>query len=84
MNPATIETDRLFLRSLTLDDFAAVHSWASSPENTRLMLWGPNSEEETKRFLSKATPGKDFAVVLKASGHVIGSCGIYPDADNHN
>ena len=26
--------------------------------------------------------GKDYAIVLKESGSVIGSCGIYPDADN--
>lgn len=80
----TLETTRLILRPLTLDDFDAVHSWASHPANTRLMIWGPNSEEETKNFLSKTTPGKDFAVVLKQNGHVIGSCGIYPDADNNN
>ena len=80
----TLETERLILRPLMLDDFNAVHSWANNPENTRLMLWGPNNEEETKSFLSKTTPGKDFAVVLKESDNVIGSCGIYPDADNNN
>lgn len=80
----TIETERLVLRPLALDDFNAVHSWASNPANTRLMLWGPNSEEETKNFLSKTKPGRDFAVVLRESGNVIGSCGIYPDVDNNN
>jgi inorganic pyrophosphatase len=84
LGTVTLETERLILRPLMLDDFNAVHSWASNPENTRLMLWGPNNEEETKSFLSKTTPGKDFAVVLKESGDVIGSCGIYPDADNNN
>lgn len=84
LGTVTLETERLILRPLMLDDFNAVHSWASNPENTRLMLWGPNNEEETKSFLSKTTPGKDFAVVLKESGNVIGSCGIYPDADNNN
>jgi RimJ/RimL family protein N-acetyltransferase len=28
------------------------------------------------------TTGKDFAVVLKDTGNVIGSCGVYPDKNN--
>ncbi|MCL1953085.1 MAG: GNAT family N-acetyltransferase [Oscillospiraceae bacterium] len=75
-----LETTRLLLRPLTPDDFTAVHSWAGSPANVRYMSWGPNSEEQTRAFLdSLVTPGKDFAVVLKETGRVIGSCGIYPD-----
>lgn len=69
----------MILRALTADDFAAVHSWASNPNNTRYMAWGPNTVELTKEFMDTATPGKDFAVVLKDTNIVIGSCGIYPD-----
>ncbi|MCE5235280.1 MAG: GNAT family N-acetyltransferase [Clostridiaceae bacterium] len=75
-----LETERLILRPLNADDFEAVHAWASDPENTRYMAWGPNDEAQTKGFLSAARPGKDFAVVLKATGEVVGSCGLYPDA----
>jgi RimJ/RimL family protein N-acetyltransferase len=78
----SLETKRLILRPLTSDDFDAVHSWASVPANTRYMSWGPNDEEETRAFLSSVKPGKDFAVQLKESGKVIGSCGIYPDEAN--
>jgi RimJ/RimL family protein N-acetyltransferase/predicted thioesterase len=74
----TLETERLLLRPLTTDDFVAVHSWGSNPENTRYMAWGPNDEEQTKSFLAGAKPGRDFAVVLKDTNAVIGSCGIYP------
>lgn len=77
-----LETKRLILRPLTPDDFEAVHSWASNPENMRLMKWGPNTEEETRKFLSNVKPGKDFAVVLKNTNAVIGSCGIYPNSLN--
>ena len=77
-----LETERLILRPLTLDDFEAVHSWASNPENVRYMFWGPNTEEQTKEFLGITKAGKDFAVVLRESGQVIGSCGIYPDSAN--
>ena len=73
---------RLILRPLTINDFGALHSWASNPDNTRYMAWGPNTKEDTRGFLSAVKPGKDFAVVLKESESVIGSCGIYPDSDN--
>ena len=74
-----LETTRLLLRPLVMDDFDAVHSWASNSANTRYMTWGPNSAEQTRGFLESTKPGKDYAVVLKESGSVIGSCGIYPD-----
>ena len=77
-----LETKRLILRPLTSDDFEAVHSWASNPENTRLMKWGPNTPDQTRDFLTKVQPGKDFAAVLKTSNAVIGSCGIYPNSAN--
>ena len=77
-----LQTKRLILRPLSMDDFDAVHSWGSNPANTRYMGWGPNNEEQTRGFLASAKPGKDFAVVLKESDKVIGSGGIYPDNAN--
>jgi RimJ/RimL family protein N-acetyltransferase/ADP-ribose pyrophosphatase YjhB (NUDIX family) len=77
----TLETKRLIMRPLTTDDFEAVHSWASHPANTRYMAWGPNDEGQTRGFLVSVNPGKDYAVALKETGTVIGSCGIYPDAN---
>ena len=82
MMKTELETKRLILRPLTPDDFEAVHSWASNPENTRFMKWGPNTEEQTLDFLNNVKPGKDFAVVLKNSNMVIGSCGIYSNSAN--
>jgi RimJ/RimL family protein N-acetyltransferase len=79
MNYHTLETERLILRPLTPADFGAVHSWASNPDNTRYMPWGPNTEEQTQGFLASVKPGTDFAVVLRESYAVIGSCGIYAD-----
>ena len=79
-NEIRLETERLILRPLVPSDFEAVHSWASNPENTRYMGWGPNSEDETRNFLSQVKTGRDFAVALKETGmKVIGSCGIYPN-----
>ncbi len=53
LGTVTLETERLILRPLTLNDFDAVHSGASNIENTYLMLWGPNSEEQTECFIEK-------------------------------
>jgi RimJ/RimL family protein N-acetyltransferase len=80
----TLETTRLILRPLLTSDFAAVHEWAKNPKNVRYMAWGPNTEEDTKKFLSSVKPGRDFAVVLKETNKVIGSCGIFPDKDTKN
>jgi RimJ/RimL family protein N-acetyltransferase len=76
----TLETARLLMRPLAAGDYEAVQAWAGNPENTRYMSWGPNTAEETRAFLASAKPGRDFAVVLKESGKVIGSCGLYPDS----
>jgi len=48
------------------------------------MLWGPNTEAETRAFISRAiaksveSPCRDhqYAAILKASGKLIGACGI--------
>ena len=74
-----LETKRLILRALSLKDFDDVQSWAGNPENVRYMSWGPNTEEQTREFLSSVKCGRDFATMLKETGKVIGSCGLYPD-----
>ncbi len=48
---------RLALRSFRLSDFDAVHAWASDPEVTRHLRWGPNRPRETERFLAAAVSG---------------------------
>lgn len=83
----TLITNRLILRPFHLDDYEAVHAYASNYENVKHMIWGPNSEEDTKRFLTKRTQTNkvtprtdyDFAVTLH-DGKLIGGCAIYCDA----
>ena len=77
----SLETERMILRMPTPNDLEAVQSWASVPENTRYMSWGPNNEEQTRSFLKSVKAGLDFVVVLKKTDEVIGSCGIYPDKE---
>ena len=49
----TIRTDRLLLRPLCLSDLKTVHEYACDSENTKYMLFLPNTtEQETEDFLS--------------------------------
>jgi len=85
----TLETERLILRKFKEDDFAAVHSYASSKENTLYMLFGPNDDDETKTFIQSAIERAEetpithyhYAVTLK-SGVLIGSCDLHFQDDN--
>lgn len=78
-------TERVILREFKEEDFNAVHAYASNIENIKYMLWGPNTEEDTKQYLMECMesvierPRKkyEFAVTLKDSGKLIGGCGIY-------
>lgn len=79
-----LRTDRLELRDFHPDDFHAVHAFASDPLVTRYTSWGPNSEDETRDFLQRASaestewPRRDYslAVVDRAADRLIGSCGL--------
>ena len=79
-----LETERLILRKFKEDDYEAVHSYASSKDNTVYMLFGPSDETATRAFIQRAiakaseTPISDhqFAVILKNSNKLIGSCDL--------
>ncbi len=80
----TIKTDRLTLRDLEERDWEAVHSYASDPEVVRYIDWGPNTEDDTKKFIQRSIAGQTeqprksygFAIVLKEGDRLIGTCGI--------
>lgn len=81
-----ITTKRLLLRPLKLSDTDTVHEYASDKENTRFMIFLPNSTvKETEDFLRGAEEEwkKDnpeffeFAVVL--DGRQIGAVSAYLD-----
>jgi ribosomal-protein-alanine N-acetyltransferase len=81
----TIETDRLIIREFNEEDFKSIHTYASKPDVTRYLPFGPNSEMDTQVFLKKAINYKfqnprcdyEFAVILKKSNTLIGGCGIH-------
>ncbi len=48
----TLETERLVLRKLTLDDAEAMYNnWASDPEVTEYLTWPPHESVEVTRQL---------------------------------
>ena len=74
-----LETDRLVLREFVAEDEAAVHEYASDPDVTRLISWGPNTIEQTREFLVQVTRPHDgfgFAITLRSTGQLVGSIGI--------
>lgn len=78
-------TQRLLLRELVEADWGAVHQYASDPEVVRYLPWGPNTEAETRAFVRRRIASQqedprrqyEFAVVLKAEGLFIGTCGLH-------
>jgi len=86
-----IETSRLTLRHIREEDFDAIHSYASSKENTVFMLFGPNDEAATRGFIQWAvksgaeTPVRNYqlAIILKDTNKLIGSCDLHIRDENH-
>ena len=85
-----LETPRLNLRDFRNEDFEDVHAYASDPEVTRQLSWGPNAPAETRDFLERAQRGIlevpresfDWAITRKSDGRVIGGCGLYRRTGN--
>ena len=79
-----METPRLVLREFQLSDYDTVHSYASDADLVKFMPWGPNTENETRAFLTRnfkfqsEKPRKNFdmAVTDKLTGEYLGSAGL--------
>lgn len=82
-NLPRIETERLVLRMLTVEDADDVYDYARSPAVARHVSWDAHhSVEQTVCYLMTVADAYsrgdlvDWGVVLKESGKVIGSCGF--------
>ena len=84
-----IETDRLILREITMDDSIDMFEYSSIPEVTEYLMWYPHAnlsategyiESLQKRYL-RGLYG-DWAVELKSEGKMIGTCG-YANIDSY-
>lgn len=87
-----ITTERLKLRAYKTEDWERVHIYGSNPDFSKYELWGPNSVEDTHKFVaemveqSKSDPRYkfDFAVCLKENNLLIGGCGIRRETESSN
>ena len=78
-----LETGRLLLRRMRLDNAEAMFAYASDPEVTRYVLFDTHrSIEDSREFLRFATEGYErgdfggWGLLLKDSGVFIGTCGL--------
>lgn len=78
-----LETERLLLRKMRLDDAQAMFAYASDPEVTRYVLFETHrSVEDSEAFLRSAVEGYErgdfggWGIVLKDSGRFVGTCGM--------
>jgi ribosomal-protein-alanine N-acetyltransferase len=85
-----LETDRLVLRRMTLNDAEAVFAYASDPEVTRYVLWDTHrSIQDSRAFLelaiSKYDGGgePDWGIVYKGDHRFVGTCGIVSWEPDH-
>ena len=80
-----VETERLVLRELAESDVAAIQEYATDPAVVEFLPWGPNTVEDTRRFLAEVTTAReatprlqwDLAVVLKSDERLIGGCRLH-------
>lgn len=87
-----INTDRLKLRAYEVGDWERVHIYGSDPDFSKYELWGPNTLEDTHKFIAdmteqtKSSPRYkfDFAICLKENGLLIGGCGIRRETEASN
>jgi RimJ/RimL family protein N-acetyltransferase len=88
-----MRTERLLLREFRDSDYDDIHAYATDERTVRYMDWGPNTPEETRKFLGEhlvdqqtwPRPNINLAVELTEEGKVIGSIrlgqGPHGDAD---
>ena len=82
MNGVDLETSRLLLRRLEMDDLEDLYEYACRPEVGHAAGWKPHeSRRETGQILAGFMHGTEvWAVVWKETGKVIGSVGLHGDS----
>lgn len=79
----TLETERLLLRKISKRDIRDIFEYSNDPRTSKFLMWYPHySIRDTKRqvraILKRYKKGNlyEYAVVLKSSGKMIGTCGF--------
>ena len=78
--PKILETERLILRPITMEDKAAVYKWASDPRVSKYMLYSNyNSPDDADIWIENlylSDKNLDYGFVWKETGELIGSGGL--------
>lgn len=84
--PKVLETERLIIRPLTMDDKPEIYKWASDPRVSKYMLYSNyNSEDDADIWLDNLylkDKELDYGFVWKETGELIGSGGISYSEEN--
>lgn len=84
MHNVMINTERLLLRPLTVDDAQEVYEWVSDDRVSKYMVYNTyQSVDEVVqwlKYIETVTDEYNFGFVRKSDGRLIGSGGISPDA----
>ena len=83
-----LTTERLLLHEYVSDDWRAVLAYQSDPRYLRYYPWTQRTAEDVQSFVQRFIDWQDeqprtrsqFAIVLRAGGWLIGSCGIRKEA----
>jgi RimJ/RimL family protein N-acetyltransferase len=79
-----IKTKRLMLREIKNGDFEELHSFGSLPKVCRYVVFGPNTETDTRNYVKYAQmqnrkkPRSQYrlAIIQMETGRLIGDCNI--------
>ncbi len=75
----TVETERLVLRAFEPEDAPAVEREVSRVEVARMMaVPHPYPKNAAEEWIATTDPGRDFAIVLREGGEVVGAITIEP------
>ena len=78
--PPVLETERLILRPITMDDKTAIYKWASDPRVSKFMIYSNyNSPSDADPWIETLYDNErelDYGFVLKETGELIGSGGV--------
>ncbi len=84
-NLPTLETERLILRPLSIDDLNNVFKWTGDPRVNKYMIYplyeSPEDGREWLEALYEDETKLDYGFVLKSTGELIGSGGLYYKED---
>lgn len=78
-----LETERLILRAARVSDADDMFAYAQSAEVTKYLLWRPHESRDYTRSYLEYLAGRyrigahyEWAVILKGTGRMIGTCGF--------